>query len=181
LLDAQSSAPEAAKTATDFILDVYRIERAARDADLLGTPEHLEMRQTQRRRVMDDFKARLVAEAGPPPAARAARRIDRVRARELGRADAVPRRSAPPHRQQRIGRALRASALGRKNLLFVGTDEAGENLAGLYSLIATCEANGANPVAYPADVLRRVQTHLASRIEELLPQNWKPPEAQPSA
>ena len=43
-------------------------------------------------------------------------------------------------------RALRVAALGRKNFLFVGTNEAGENLAGLYSLIATCEANGVNPV-----------------------------------
>lgn len=40
----RSRPPEAAKTAMDFILDVYRIERAALDADLLGTPEHLEMR-----------------------------------------------------------------------------------------------------------------------------------------
>ena len=55
-------------------------------------------------------------------------------------------------------RALRVAALGRKNFLFVGTDEAGENLAGLYSLIATCEANGVNPVDYLADVLLRVQT-----------------------
>jgi transposase len=31
----------------DFILDVYRIERAALDADILGSPEHLELRQTQ--------------------------------------------------------------------------------------------------------------------------------------
>jgi hypothetical protein len=38
-------------------------------------------------------------------------------------------------------RALRVASLGRKNFLFVGHDEAGENLAGLYSLIATCEAN----------------------------------------
>ena len=58
--------------------------------------------------------------------------------------------------------------------------EAGENLAGLYSLIATCEVNGINPVAYLADVLQRVQTHPASRIDELLPHSWKPPEAQPS-
>jgi hypothetical protein len=34
--DAQSAAPDAAKTAIDFILDVYRIERAALDADRLG-------------------------------------------------------------------------------------------------------------------------------------------------
>ncbi len=54
----------------------------------------------------------------------------------------------------------------------MGHDEAGESLAGLYSLIAACEANGVNPVEYPADVMLRVQTHLASRIDELLPHNW---------
>ena len=63
----------------------------------------------------------------------------------------------------------------------MGTDHAGENLAGLYSLIATCEVNGVNPVAYLADVLLRVQTHPASRIDELLPHLWKPPAAQSSA
>jgi transposase len=71
-------------------------------------------------------------------------------------------------------RVLRVAALGRKNFLFVGTDGAGANLASLYSLIATCEANGVNPVAYLADVLLPVQTHPASRIDELLPHRWKP-------
>ena len=37
-------------------------------------------------------------------------------------------------------------------------------LAGLCSLIATCEVNGINAVAYLADVLIRVRTHPASRI-----------------
>lgn len=77
-------------------------------------------------------------------------------------------------------RALRAAALGRKNWLFVGHDESGANVAGLFSLIATCEANGVNPTEYLADVLMRVQTHPASRIDELLPHNWKPPTLQPS-
>jgi len=44
------------------------------------------------------------------------------------------------------------------------------------TLAATCEANGVNPQAYFADVLPRLQTHPDSRIDELLPQNWKPPE-----
>ena len=66
-----------------------------------------------------------------------------------------------------------------KNIV-VGNDHAGENLAGLYSLIATCEANDVNPVAYLADVLVRVQTHPNSRIDELLPHNWTPPRAEPS-
>jgi transposase len=41
----------------DSILEVYKIERAALDADLLGTDEHLEMRQTASKAVMDDFRA----------------------------------------------------------------------------------------------------------------------------
>ena len=54
-----------------------------------------------------------------------------------------------------------------------------ENLAGLYSLIATCEANDLNPVAYLADVLMRVQTHPASRVDELLPHRWGRPAPEP--
>src|SRR6266545_7124440 len=50
--DAQAAAPDAAKRAMNFILEVYRIERAALDADLLGTPEHLAMRQSRSRAVM---------------------------------------------------------------------------------------------------------------------------------
>jgi len=87
--------------------------------------------------------------------------------------------SAPPRALHLDGQNGRGLALGRKNFLFVGTDEAGENLAGLYSLIATCEVNGINPVSYLADVLIRVQTHPASCIDELLPHNWTPPRPEP--
>jgi IS66 C-terminal element len=38
--------------------------------------------------------------------------------------------------------------------------------------------NGINPVAYLADVLLRVQTHPASRIDELLPHNWTTPKPE---
>jgi transposase len=178
--DAQSAAPEAATTAMDFILDVYRIERAALDADLLGTPEHLEMRQTQSKAVMDNFKAWLLAEQGRhPPRGPMGDAINYA----LGNWDALTLFLADPHLpidNNASERALRVAALGRKNFLFVGTDEAGENLAGLYSLIATCEVNGVNPVAYLADVLLRVQTHPAARIDELLPHNWAPPRPAPS-
>ena len=71
-------------------------------------------------------------------------------------------------------RALRVAAFGRKNFLFVGSEDAGENLAGLYSLIATCEANGVNPVDYLADVLLRLATHLNADLDALLPHRWTP-------
>jgi transposase len=164
-----------------FILDVYRIERAVLDADLLGTPEHLGMRQTQSKTVMDEFRTWLLAEQNRhPPRGPMGEAISYA----LGQWDPLTLFLTDPHLpidNNASERALRVAALGRKNFLFVGTDEAGENLAGLYSLVATCEVNGVNPVSYLADVLLRVQTHPASRIDELLPHNWKPPEAQPSA
>jgi transposase len=178
--DAQSNAPDAAKTAMDFILDVYRVERAALDAEILGTPEHLAMRQSRSKAVMDEFHQWLIAEKpkylpkGP---------MGEAIHYALSQWDALTLFLIDPHLpvdNNASERALRVAALGRKNFLFVGHDEAGENLAGLYSLIATCEANGVNPAAYLADVLIRVQTHPASRIDELLPHNWPPPSTQPS-
>src|SRR5258708_36217 len=69
-------------------------------------------------------------------------------------------------------RALRIIALGRKNYLFAGSDEAAENLAGLYSLVATCELHGINPKQYLADVLIPVHTHPQNEIVNLLPHRW---------
>jgi transposase len=68
---------------------------------------------------------------------------------------------------------VRCIALGRKNWLFIGNDASGERAAILYSLIGTCKQHGVDPWAYLKDVLIRISTHPASRIEELLPQNWK--------
>ena len=73
-------------------------------------------------------------------------------------------------------RNLRLVALGRKNFLFVGHDAAGENLAILQTLVSSCIANGINPQDYLADVIMRVQHHPQSRIDELLPDQWKPPD-----
>ena len=68
---------------------------------------------------------------------------------------------------------MRIIALGRKNSLFVGTNEGGENLAKLQSLITTCTLNNVNPQDYLQDVLIRMQTWPAKRIKELLPHQWK--------
>jgi transposase len=73
-------------------------------------------------------------------------------------------------------RALRIVALGRRNFLFVGHSGTGDNLAGLYSLIATCDLHSVDPIEYLRDVLIRVDTHPATAIDELLPHRWRAPE-----
>lgn len=79
-----------------------------------------------------------------------------------------------PPDNNRSESALRVIALGRKNFLFVGNEANGEELAVLYSLVSTCEINGVDPLAYLTDVLSRIGSHPASKLDELLPHIWRP-------
>jgi hypothetical protein len=78
-------------------------------------------------------------------------------------------------------RALRGIALGRRAWLFAGSDRGGERAAFIYSLIVTAKMNDIDPQAWLADVLRRINDHLASQLHELLPWHWKKPEPQAAA
>jgi transposase len=69
-------------------------------------------------------------------------------------------------------RALRGIALGRKAWLFAGSDRGGQRAAAMYSLIVTAKLNDVDPQTWLADVLGRIATHPASKIDELLPWNW---------
>jgi len=70
-------------------------------------------------------------------------------------------------------RALRGICLGRKSWLFCGSDRGGQWAAAMYSLIITAKMNDVDPQAWLADVLARIATHPAHRLDELLPWNWK--------
>jgi hypothetical protein len=66
-------------------------------------------------------------------------------------------------------RSLRAQAIGRKNYLFVGSDQGGRTAATLYSLVGSCKRHQVDPFAYLKDILKRLPTHPADRLDELLP------------
>ena len=70
-------------------------------------------------------------------------------------------------------RAVRCVAVGRRNWTFCGSDRGGERAAEIYTLIATAKLNDIDPEAWLADVLRRINDHPASRLDELLPWNWR--------
>lgn len=71
-------------------------------------------------------------------------------------------------------RAIRPVAIGRKNWLFAGSDSGGETLADAMTLIETVKLSGHNPETCLADVLARINDHLVTRLDELLPWNWSP-------
>jgi transposase len=73
-----------------------------------------------------------------------------------------------------IENQIRPIALGRNNWLFAGSLRAGQRAAAVMSLIQSARMNGHDPYAYLKDVLTRLPTHKANRIEELLPHRWQP-------
>ena len=75
-------------------------------------------------------------------------------------------------------RGVRGIALGRKSWLFCGSDRGGQRAAVMYSLIITAKMNDVDPQAWLADVLARIAEHPVQKLDELLPWNWCPLNAQ---
>ena len=69
---------------------------------------------------------------------------------------------------------IRPVALGRSNWLFAGSLRAGQRAAVIMSLIQSAKLNGHDPYRYLKDVLERLPTQPASRLEGLLPHCWHP-------
>jgi transposase len=57
-----------------------------------------------------------------------------------------------------VENAIRPTAIGKKNWLFIGEAEAGERGAFLYTIVESCRRRGLDPYAYLRDVLTRCRT-----------------------
>ena len=73
-----------------------------------------------------------------------------------------------------VENSIRPLAVGRKNWLFVGSQQAGECAAVMLSLIESAKLNGHDPWAYLKDVFERLPTLKNRGLELLLPHNWRP-------
>lgn len=77
--------------------------------------------------------------------------------------------------------SIRPLALGRKNYLFCGNDDAAENAAVIYSLMGCCKAGEVNFREWLVDVLKNIHTYdkdYSKDLAELLPHNWKSKNSQ---
>ncbi len=171
--DALPTAPEA-REVLDLIVELYAVEDEAKAQGIEGTEAHLALRKAKSAPVIDRIAAWLAErQARHPPKSPLGEAIRYMQGQwePLTRFLTDARLKLDNNGSEQ---ALRVVALGRKNYLFVGNDEAGENIAGLYSLVATCEANDVDPEAYLADVLTRLATHPNADLDALLPHRWTP-------
>jgi transposase len=71
-----------------------------------------------------------------------------------------------------VENAIRPTAIGKKNWLFVGEAQAGERSAIIYTLIESCRRRGLDPYAYLREVLTRLPNMTNWQIPEVTPQAW---------
>jgi transposase len=70
--------------------------------------------------------------------------------------------------------AIRPTAIGKKNWLFVGHPEAGERAAILYSILISCQRLEVDPATYLRDILdRNIPEMSEEQLADLTPVNWK--------
>ena len=78
-----------------------------------------------------------------------------------------------------VENVIRPIALGRKNWLFTGSEQAGQRAAAIQSLLGTAKLNGLDPAAWLRDTLEKLPTCLNSEIDSLLPLRAEPiPQAE---
>jgi transposase len=175
--EARTSDPPRSHQALAWISLLYDVERDAKEREPTDYEAFVALRHQLRgersRPILDKFHAWLEAEL---PKVLPKSPIGEAIQYALNHWDALKRPLEAGFLELDNGaceRAFKPVALGRKNWLFAGSDKGGQTAAILMSLCMTCKNLGIDPQAYLRDVLDRISTHPARRIEELLPDRWQ--------
>lgn len=157
--------------ALDYFGKLYGVEREVVELD---ADERRKIREAKVRPIADELHALLTRQRHVIPNGSAtARAIDYSLKRWVALTHYLSDGRVPIDNNW-IENQIRPIALGRKNWLFAGSLRAGKRAAAIMSLIQSAKLNGHEPLAYLKDVLTRLPTQPASRIDELLPHRWKP-------
>ena len=151
---------------------LYDVEAHARE-QLLDAAGRQRWRQQHARPVADQLREWLTRQRLKVPDGSAVAKAINY---SLGRWEALTRYIADgdlPIDNNWLENRIRPISIGRKNWLFAGSLRAGQRAAVIMSLIQSAKLNGHEPYSYLKDVLERLPTHPASRIQELLPHRWK--------
>lgn len=171
---AKEMEPAAFATAQAYIARIYKTEEAIREKALEG----------QKKADYRSKYSKPVVEAFFNWCKESCHRMDLVSTNPLSKAlkYALNREASlqvflsdpdVPVDTNHLERSIRNIAMGRKNWLFCWTEIGAEHAGVIQSLLTTCKLHDVNPYTWLVDVLQRISTHPASRVDELTPRRWK--------
>jgi len=174
---AMKTDPERAREALSLIGGLFRLERE------LATAPRKKKEQARRKRakpIVDAFFAWCDKHVGQvvdeSPIAKA---IGYARNQKVALSRFLEDGRLPIHNNA-SELALRREAVGRKNWLFVGSDDGGATNATFVSLLASCQMHGVEPWSYLRDLFCLLPSWKTSRALELAPVNWAQTSALPA-
>ena len=171
--DALESAPRSAGWIIQQIQNLYRIEAGLRQCGA-GASLRQTMRPAQSRPIVQRIKRALIALKASHrhlPQSSMGQAIDYT----LGQWNTLE--IFLEHGQVEIDNnlvenAIRPTAIGKKNWLFVGDADAGQRGAILYTVIESCRRRGLDPYTYLRDVLSRLPNMTNHQIPQVTPEAW---------
>jgi len=164
---------DVAEEALRHFASLYEIERLGRE-QTLDADGRRQLRQQRAKPFAETLRQWLTRQLGQVPDGSATAKAIKY---SMGRWAALVRYIDDgdlPIDNNHIENRIRPVALGRGNWLFAGSLRAGQRAAAVMSLVQSAKLNALDPYVYLTDVLERLPTQPASRLEELLPHRWKP-------
>ena len=151
---------------------LYAVEKQARQA-ALGPVERLALRQARSAPVMAALKERLVAiRQQIPPGNTLAKACDYALG-QWSRLEEYLRDGRLEIDNNWCEGGIRPLALGRKNWLHIGSEQAGPKVAAITSIVETCRRLDINLRRYLRDVPPKLGEWPINRVAELTPTAWK--------
>jgi transposase len=173
---ALDSDPERAKVALGFIGALFRIERTLAESPRRKKEK---IRDKRSRPIVDAFFSWCDAEAptvlDDTPISSG---IRYARNQRVGLSQFLDDGRLPIHNNM-SELALRREAVGRKNWLFIGSDDAGAVNALFTSLLASCRLCDVDPWSYLRDIFCLLPRWPEHRLLELAPVAWSDTRARP--
>jgi hypothetical protein len=167
---ARESDPERANWALERIRDLFLLERAAARA---RRSDRQRLRQEKSKPIVDAFcqwceQQRDLVLDGSPMADAIRYALNQMKALERFLDDA-----RLPLSNNISERNLRRQATGRKNWMFVGSEDGARANTTFVSLLASCQMHGIEPWAYLRDLFCLLPSWSSKRALELAPAYWQ--------
>jgi len=166
--DACQSSPRQAHQVLEWIRQLYDIEDRARE---LSTDARRQLRATEAEPILERIEAYLAEQSNralPKSPLGKAVSYARNQWRALRRYTEDGRLSIDNNVSERT---LRHQAIGRKNWLFLGSEQAGPRAAVLCTILAGAKRHRIEPWAYLRELLLRLHAD-DPRLDEMLPDHW---------
>ena len=169
-VEAEKTAPEIAREAVDLIVQLFAVEKQAKD---VSVAERLALRQTRSVPVLVELRHKLLTRKERllpkhPMAEAVNYTLSQWEELTVFTSD-----GAVPIDNNVSEREMKRVVLNRKNSLFVGNPRGGRTAAILASLTSSCRRHEMDPQLYFMQLLMNLPSWPANDIDAWLPDRWK--------